>query len=191
VDQFAPAIPILQVSSRAVEDLRPPWPVILLRELAARPGSLRRFQADSGAGSARDAEEAGGRYVKDIYDLQGFYGSDRTRTATSGVTGRHGATGYDRLRPGIIGYSRAFLVEPTGCDRLRPATTRHSLCGSCVVDLMSTPTTARRSASMSSTVDLLLTAEASSCGLSVARKRWLPDWRVEGESRRPAQPGRR
>ena len=51
-----------------------------LRELPARPGSLRRFQADSGAGSARDAEEASGRYVKDIYDLQDFYGSDGTRT---------------------------------------------------------------------------------------------------------------
>jgi len=64
-----------------------------------------------------------------------------------------GATGYSRLQPGITDYSRAFFVEPTGCDRLRPATTRHGLCGSCVVDLMSTPPTARRSASMSSTVD--------------------------------------
>jgi hypothetical protein len=61
-------------------DLRSPWPVILLRELPAKPGSLRRFQADSGAGSARDEEEAGGRHVKDIYDLQGLYGSDGTRT---------------------------------------------------------------------------------------------------------------
>ena len=62
------------------KDLRSPWPVILLRGLPARPGSLRRFQAASGAGSARDEEEAGGRYVKDIYDLQGLYGSDGTRT---------------------------------------------------------------------------------------------------------------
>src|SRR5947207_2708663 len=48
----------------------------LMRGLPARAGSLRRFQADSGAGSARDEKEAGGRYVKDIYDLQDFYGSD-------------------------------------------------------------------------------------------------------------------
>jgi hypothetical protein len=44
------------------------------------PGSLRRSRADSGAGFARDEEEAGGRYVNDIYDLQVFYGSDGTRT---------------------------------------------------------------------------------------------------------------
>ena len=52
----------------------------LMRGLPARAGSLRRFQADSGAGSARDEKAAGGRYVKDIYDLQDFYGSDGTRT---------------------------------------------------------------------------------------------------------------
>src|SRR6266571_8667730 len=51
-----------------------------MRGLPVRAGSLRRFQADSGAGSARDEKEAGGRYVKDIYDLQDFYGSDGTRT---------------------------------------------------------------------------------------------------------------
>src|SRR5438552_10287753 len=50
--------------NRAPTDLRPTWPVILLRGLAPRPGSLRRFQADSRAGSARYEEEAGGRYVK-------------------------------------------------------------------------------------------------------------------------------
>jgi hypothetical protein len=61
-------------------DRRSPWPVILLRGLPARRGALRRFQDDSGAGFARDDEEAGGRYVKDRYDLQGFYGSDGTRT---------------------------------------------------------------------------------------------------------------
>jgi hypothetical protein len=62
------------------ENCRSPWPVILLRGLPATRGASRRFQVDSGAGSARDEEEAGVRYVKDIYYLQGFYGSDGTRT---------------------------------------------------------------------------------------------------------------
>jgi hypothetical protein len=56
--------------------------------------------------------------------------------ATSGVTGRHGATGYNRPRPGITGYSRHFLESRTGYDRLRPATTRQGLCSTCVVDVL-------------------------------------------------------
>jgi hypothetical protein len=63
-----------------------------------------------------------------------FTGATGLEPATSGVTGRHGASGYDRLRPGITGYSRRFLTERTGCDRLRPATTRQGLCSGCVVD---------------------------------------------------------
>jgi hypothetical protein len=65
---------------RAPQDLRLSWPVILLRGL---PASLRRFQADSRAGSARDerswrsfAPEA----ATEDADLQGLYGSDGTRT---------------------------------------------------------------------------------------------------------------
>jgi hypothetical protein len=55
-------------------------------------------------------------------------GATGLEPATSGVTGRYGATGYNRLRPGITGYSRHFLAGRTGCDRLRPAAARHSLC---------------------------------------------------------------
>lgn len=59
------------------------------------------------------------------------YGSDGTRAATSGVTGRDWPDRLNRLRPGIAGWSRHFLDERTGCDRLRPAAARHSLCGPC------------------------------------------------------------
>ena len=74
-------------------------------------------------------------------------GSDGTRTrdlrepATSGVTGRYGTICYDRLRPGVTGCSRHFMIERIGCDRLRPATTGHSLCGICVVELVPASTT--------------------------------------------------
>jgi hypothetical protein len=61
--------------------------------------------------------------------------------ATSGVTGRYGATGYSRLRPEIAGHSRRFFARRTGCDRLRPASTRHSPCGRCVVAVVPAVTT--------------------------------------------------
>jgi hypothetical protein len=64
-------------------------------------------------------------------------GATGLEPATSGVTGRYGATGYNRLRPGITGWSRHFATMRTGCDRLRPATTRHSLCSTRVVGLVS------------------------------------------------------
>ena len=41
--------------------------------------------------------------------------------ATSGVTGRYGATGY----------SGHFVIDGARCDRLPPATARHSPCGMC------------------------------------------------------------
>ncbi len=69
-------------------------------------------------------------------------GATGLEPATSGVTGRFGATGYSRLRAGITGYSRHFLAGRTGCDRLRSAAARHSLCGRCVVGLVPTSTTA-------------------------------------------------
>ncbi len=65
-------------------------------------------------------------------------------SATSGVTGRYGATGYDRLRPEITGWGRRFLDRRTGYNRLRSAATRHSLCGTSVVHNASVLTTARR-----------------------------------------------
>ena len=73
-----------------------------------------------------------------------FTGATGLEPATSGVTGRHGATGYSWLRPGITGYSRHFIARRTGCDRLRPAATRHSLCGICVVAVVAMLATIRR-----------------------------------------------
>jgi hypothetical protein len=51
-------------------------------------------------------------------------GATGLEPATSGVTGRYGATSYNRLRPGIAGYSRHFRRSRTGSDRPRPATAR-------------------------------------------------------------------
>jgi hypothetical protein len=65
-----------------------------------------------------------------------FTGATGLEPATSGVTGRNGITDYSPLQPGITGYSRRLVDSRTGCDRLRPASTRHSLCGSCVVALV-------------------------------------------------------
>src|SRR5215218_1124937 len=65
----------------------------------------------------------------------------RNESATSGVTGRYGPTGYSRLRPGITGWSRHFRTDRTGCDRLRPATGRQRLCSTCVVGALPTKTT--------------------------------------------------
>ena len=56
-----------------------------------------------------------------------FTGATGLEPATSGVTGRHGPTGYNRLRPRITGYSRhSSPTEPvlTGYDRLAPGTAR-------------------------------------------------------------------
>jgi hypothetical protein len=46
-------------------------------------------------------------------DLQALQetGATGLEPATSGVTGRYGATGYSRLRPGITGWSRHFLPK--------------------------------------------------------------------------------
>jgi hypothetical protein len=45
-------------------------------------------------------------------------GATGLEPATSGVTGRYRATGYDQLRPGITGHSRQFFDRRTGSDRL-------------------------------------------------------------------------
>src|SRR5919198_5339351 len=55
---------------RARQDLRLSWPVILFRGLAARPGSLRQFQADSRAGSARDEKKPAVVMSNTSIDLQ-------------------------------------------------------------------------------------------------------------------------
>ena len=69
-------------------------------------------------GSTRLLHELGERYAevlicRDFSDWQ---------WAAIGATSR--LVGVNRLRPGITGYSRRFVVERTGCDRLRRATTR-------------------------------------------------------------------
>jgi hypothetical protein len=61
-------------------------------------------------------------------------GATGLEPATSGVTDRYGLNRRDRLAPGTTGYSRHFLTERTGCDQLRPATTRQGLCSRCVVE---------------------------------------------------------
>ncbi len=66
--------------ARARVDLRLPRPVILLRGFPAIGGSLRRFQADSRAGSARDEKKPAVVMSITSTDLQDFYGSDGTRT---------------------------------------------------------------------------------------------------------------
>jgi hypothetical protein len=92
--------------------------------LAAKTSANRPFSTCCGisrgrAGSRRSSVP--NQATKDA-DLQGaFYGSDGLEPATSGVTGRYGATGHSRLRPGITGCSRDFRDARTGCDRLRPA----------------------------------------------------------------------
>ena len=53
-----------------------------------------------------------------------FTGATGLEPATSGVTGRYSLNRYSGLRPGITGWSRHFSAERTGCDRLRPASTR-------------------------------------------------------------------
>jgi hypothetical protein len=73
-------------------DLRLAWPVILLRGLPATGGSLRRFRADSCAGSARDEKKPAVVYAepgdKKVALCRDFTGATGLEPATSGVTGR-------------------------------------------------------------------------------------------------------
>ena len=109
---------------------RPRSPALSRGERAC--GARRR----RGAHGHRHSHERRAPISKDT-DLQVFStGATGLEPATSGVTGRHGATGYHRLRPEITGWSRHFLAERAGCDRLRPATTRQSLCSTRVVGLV-------------------------------------------------------
>jgi hypothetical protein len=68
-------------------------------------------------------------------------GQQQDECGYSGVTGRYGSAGYGRLRPETTGYGRHFLDSRTGCDQLRPARTRHSLCERCVGALVPVSTT--------------------------------------------------
>src|SRR6266508_2830977 len=71
---------LVAARSNASIDRRSPRPVILLRGLPATAGFLRRFQADSRAGSARDEKKPAVVMSNTYADLQDFYGSDGTRT---------------------------------------------------------------------------------------------------------------
>jgi hypothetical protein len=75
-------------------------------------------------------------------DLQGFLdGSDGTRTRD---LRRDRPVRAQPVQPATTPdylIEQAFLTERTGCDRLRPASTRQSLCSRCVVALFATRTT--------------------------------------------------
>jgi hypothetical protein len=66
----------------------------------------------------------------------------RDSNPTSGVTDRYELNRHSRLQPGITCWSRHFLPERTGCDRLRRAAARQGLCSRCVVAVVPTSTTA-------------------------------------------------
>jgi hypothetical protein len=71
------------------------------------------FRRRSNARLCSRAEFASG--LTTLYaDLQGFYGSDRTRTATSGVAGRYGVTSCNRLTTRNYSWSRHFFDRRTG-----------------------------------------------------------------------------
>ena len=70
---------------RPPEDLRLVRPVILLRGLPATAGSLRRFQADSRAGSARGEKKPAVIMSNTYANLQDFTGATGLEPATSGV----------------------------------------------------------------------------------------------------------
>jgi Bacterial regulatory helix-turn-helix protein, lysR family len=91
--------------------------------------SRRRFTRDLRGMSILGGVRSGAK------SLQIETGATGLEPATSGVTGRYGATGYGRLRP---------------------ATTRHSPCGTCVVNVVPASTTMARSTPMSPTIDDLL-----------------------------------
>jgi hypothetical protein len=94
-------------------------PVILLRGLPATAGSLRRFQADSRAGSERDEQKPAVVMSKTYSDLQDFYGSDGLEPATSGVTGRSWRLRAERGYAGIPGERRPFRPCRRGDSRAR------------------------------------------------------------------------
>src|SRR5207244_1014741 len=75
-----------------------------------------------------------------------FTGATGLEPATSGVTGRDGLHRHSQRRPCVAGESRHFFLWRTGCDRVRAAATRQSLCGICVGGAVSPPTTRPRRA---------------------------------------------
>ena len=93
----------------------------------------------------RGTNEAGGRLrlaSRKKSDLQRFYGSDGTRTRD---LRRDRPVPAQPPQPAPTrNYRLEQAVRPrrTGCDRLRPARARQGLCSTCVVDVVTTSTTA-------------------------------------------------
>jgi hypothetical protein len=101
----------------ARKDLRLSRPVILLRGLPAPAGSVRRFQADSRAGSARDEKKPAVVMSNTSTDLQDFYGSDGTRTRD---LRRDRPVWRFRADPGCAGIKgRSRTLRPWSCGDCR------------------------------------------------------------------------
>src|SRR6266849_4651110 len=128
----------------ALENLRPTWPVILLRGLPASAGSLPRFQADSLAGSARDEMKPAVVTSNTYADLQDFYGSDGT-----------GTRDLRRDRPGRVRRSSptsrserahllGFFASRSDLARMAPSIGRRSFGPRAGHETLSVPTTRSR-----------------------------------------------
>jgi hypothetical protein len=89
------------------------------QSLAVRRPLCRLMHRGSQASAAR------GWRRRSAADSPPCVGAKGLEPATSGVTGRHGATGYNRLRPELhatAGLSSSSRPVVTGYDRLRPGT---------------------------------------------------------------------
>src|SRR5512132_214350 len=102
-------------------------------------------------------------------------GATGLEPATSGVTGWYVRNRHGRLPPWITGWSRDFAPARTGCDRLRPAAARQSVCSTCVVGLVSDQATKQLRGR-----DLLLTMEV------VGRYSWRSWVGIRVQRRAPA-----
>jgi hypothetical protein len=114
------------------------WPFPALYRTRVSPGLACGISVGSAGRPAVDCAKPGNKRCRFAGNLAGATGLE---PATSGVTDRYKLNRYSRLRPGITGQSRHFVAERTGCDRLRPATTRQGLCSTCVVELLTIETT--------------------------------------------------
>jgi hypothetical protein len=108
---------------------------------------------DSRAGCARDEEKPAIVYActgTEHAVLQGYLRERRDSTRDlrrdRPVSAHLATADYD---PELTGYSRHSLDQRTGCDRLRAAAARHSLCGMCVVAVVPPSATARERLSLS------------------------------------------
>jgi hypothetical protein len=89
-----------------------------LQGFPASAGSSRLCRARDLSGMRRGQRSFAARPGNKRCRIAGITGATGLEPATSGVTGRHGATGYSRLRAGISRWSRHSLDSRTGCDRV-------------------------------------------------------------------------